>query len=324
MKFQISGFRFQIAVALAAFALAVAPATAQEQRHQAARRDRLTSTSATVSSTTGRSRAIARGSTATSTPSRRRTSTGRPRDEQIAFWLNAYNALVLQTVIDHYPDSAAIDEYPARSIRQIPGAFERLHAPGRRPDADARSDRADHPAEFDDPRSVFALGRGAVGSGRLRSEAYTAAALERQLDRGRQRVRHAGRVRRHRSAANAVRVSSIFSWREKEFVGGLCRQGAPTVRQPQPDRARHPRLRRAEAPADGARLPGEEPFKVGLHAVRLVPQRPHRRGGGRGRARLQDLLWTSSSTDKVAIVTGSSRGPGAGQRAQRSSRKAAA
>src|SRR5579863_7742529 len=25
------------------------------------------------------------------------------RDEQVAFWLNAYNALVLQTVIDHYP-----------------------------------------------------------------------------------------------------------------------------------------------------------------------------------------------------------------------------
>ena len=51
---------------------------------------------------------------------------GASRDEQIAFWLNAYDALVLQTVIDHYPIAAAIDGYPARSIRQIPGAFERL------------------------------------------------------------------------------------------------------------------------------------------------------------------------------------------------------
>src|SRR6185436_11928835 len=25
------------------------------------------------------------------------------RDEQIAFWINAYNALVLKTVVDHYP-----------------------------------------------------------------------------------------------------------------------------------------------------------------------------------------------------------------------------
>ena len=48
------------------------------------------------------------------------------REDQIAFWLNAYNALVLRTVIDHYPIRAAHAEYPANSIRQIPGAFERL------------------------------------------------------------------------------------------------------------------------------------------------------------------------------------------------------
>ena len=48
------------------------------------------------------------------------------RDEQIAFWINAYNALVLKTVIDHYPIVQHSKDYPARSIRQIPGAFERL------------------------------------------------------------------------------------------------------------------------------------------------------------------------------------------------------
>ena len=34
---------------------------------------------------------------------------------------------------------------------------------------------------FNDPRLFFALGRGALGSGRLRSEAFAAAALEQQL-----------------------------------------------------------------------------------------------------------------------------------------------
>ena len=43
----------------------------------------------------------------------------------MAFWLNAYNALVLKTVVDHYPIPQRSSEYPARSIRQIPGAFER-------------------------------------------------------------------------------------------------------------------------------------------------------------------------------------------------------
>src|SRR3982751_4853704 len=35
-----------------------------------------------------------------------------PREEQIAFWLNAYNALVLRPVIDHYPINGRASEYP--------------------------------------------------------------------------------------------------------------------------------------------------------------------------------------------------------------------
>src|SRR5438094_8648756 len=40
-----------------------------------------------------------------------------PREEQIAFWLNAYNAIVLQTVIDHYPIPQRSAQYPQHSIR---------------------------------------------------------------------------------------------------------------------------------------------------------------------------------------------------------------
>src|SRR3954468_9292474 len=48
-----------------------------------------------------------------------------PRGEQLAFWLNAYSALVLQTVANNYPIQTRSAAYPAKSIRQIPGAFER-------------------------------------------------------------------------------------------------------------------------------------------------------------------------------------------------------
>ena len=50
---------------------------------------------------------------------------GWSREEQVAFWLNAYDALVLRTVIDRYPIAGTSREYPSKSIRQIPGAFER-------------------------------------------------------------------------------------------------------------------------------------------------------------------------------------------------------
>src|SRR5262245_43724416 len=42
-----------------------------------------------------------------------------------ALWINAYNALVLRTVINNYPIRGKAGQYPSNSIRQIPGAFER-------------------------------------------------------------------------------------------------------------------------------------------------------------------------------------------------------
>ena len=138
-------------------------------------------TSATASSTTARSRRTrqarrVRRSLATAWPSDQL-----PRNEQIAFWLNAYNALVLQTVIDHYPIHGQSTAYPAQSIRQIPGAFEQLtHRVGGRTLTLDQIEQTILP-RFNDPRVYFAIGRGAVGSGRLRSEAFAPATLETQL-----------------------------------------------------------------------------------------------------------------------------------------------
>src|SRR4051794_15265726 len=42
------------------------------------------------------------------------------RDEQAAFWLNAYNVFVLETVIDQYPIKGRAGAFPSNSIRQIP------------------------------------------------------------------------------------------------------------------------------------------------------------------------------------------------------------
>jgi hypothetical protein len=140
------------------------------------------------------------------------------RDEQIAFWLNAYDALVLRTIADHYPIQGKSAEYPARSIRQIPGAFERLthRVAGRTLTLDLIEQTI--LTGYHDPRLYFAIGRGAVGSGRLRSEAFTAARLEEQLaEVAAECVTRAQCVSIDRETGK-VSVSPIFSWREKEFV----------------------------------------------------------------------------------------------------------
>jgi hypothetical protein len=143
---------------------------------------------------------------------------GLSRDEQLAFWLNAYNALVLRTVIDRYPIDGKSTLYPANSIRQIPGAFEtaRHMVAGRSLTLDDIENTI--LPEFHDPRVYFALGRGAVGSGRLRSEAFAADRLETQLtDVAGECARRPECVQIDRSG-NQVLASSIFSWREREFA----------------------------------------------------------------------------------------------------------
>jgi hypothetical protein len=142
----------------------------------------------------------------------------RPREEQIAFWLNAYDALVLRTVIDHYPIAGRAADYPAKSIRQIPGAFERT--PHRVAGRSLTLDQIEKEVlpEFHDPRVYFALGRGAVGGGRLRSEAFVPARLEEQLAEVAAECVTRAQCAQLDHESGKMAVSSIFSWHEKEFA----------------------------------------------------------------------------------------------------------
>lgn len=148
-------------------------------------------------------------------------------NDQIAFWLNAYNALVLKTVIDNYPTVQRSREYPAHSVRQVPGAFERLpHQVGGR---SLTLDQIEQTvlAGFNDPRLFLALGRGAVGGGRLRSEAFSGDTLEQQLvEVAKECVTRAQCFQIDR-ANDTVRVSSIFSWRRAEFEAAYAGKAAP-------------------------------------------------------------------------------------------------
>jgi hypothetical protein len=146
------------------------------------------------------------------------TYAGWSRNEQVAFWLNAYNAFVLQTVIDQYPIKGRSTAFPANSVRQIPGAFDRLkhRAAGRSLTLD-EIEKTILP-EFKDPRLYLALGRGAVGSGRLRSEAFSGDRVEKQLADVHAEFVGEGPMLKIDRAAATVSVTPIVSWREAEFV----------------------------------------------------------------------------------------------------------
>jgi uncharacterized protein DUF547 len=140
------------------------------------------------------------------------------REQQMAFWLNAYNAFVLQTVVDHYPLNGGSKAYPSNSVRQVPGAFEQLkhRAAGQSLTLDDIEKKI--LPQFKEPRLYLALGRGAVGSGRLRSEAYAGDQLKQQLDDlQKEFVSEQTMIKIDRSA-NQISVTPIISWHDSEFI----------------------------------------------------------------------------------------------------------
>jgi len=136
------------------------------------------------------------------------------KGQQMAFWVNAYNAFVLQTVVNHYPLTG--------TIKQVPGAFDKnsFRAANRTVTLD-QIEKTILPA-FKEPRLYLALGRGAVGSGRLRSEAYTAERLDKQLQELQAEFVTNRNLFRTDRLANQVSVTPIFSWREADFVAAYA------------------------------------------------------------------------------------------------------
>ena len=154
------------------------------------------------------------------------TLKGWTRERQLAYWINAYNAFVLRTVIDGYPIRGRAPDYPANSIRQSPGAFERrtFRAAGRLLTLDAIEQ--DVIGEFGDARALLALSRGAVGGPRLKSEAFTWERLESQL------ATMTSELPTHRDLVfvdihnERLSVNALFSWRERIFTKSLADRAA--------------------------------------------------------------------------------------------------
>jgi hypothetical protein len=155
-------------------------------------------------------------------------------DEQKAFWINAYNALVLRTVVDHFPIRGRAAEYPSASIRQIPGAFEKAvhRVAGRVVSLDGIEKEILMPLR--DARVFLALGRGAYGGGRLRSEAFDAPTIEAQLDAVAAETVTRQELVRIDTVHDLVSLSPIFSWREAAFVEGFSNKADPVFAQRSP------------------------------------------------------------------------------------------
>ena len=142
--------------------------------------------------------------------------------EQIAFWINAYNALTLKLIIDHYPIEPGLvagEIYPASSIRQIPGAWTKVQflVMGEK----MTLDEIEHQqlrAVFAEPRIHVALVCAAMSCPPLRNERYVGAKLDAQFDdQARRFLAQPGNFRVDRDEG-VIYLSSIFSWFGEDFT----------------------------------------------------------------------------------------------------------
>ncbi|MFP3937866.1 MAG: DUF547 domain-containing protein, partial [Phycisphaerae bacterium] len=159
---------------------------------------------------------------------------------KIAFWINAYNALTLKAIIDHYPIKAGLLSglaYPSNSIRQIPGVWDKLqflvigekltldeieHAILRGERDKALSEKY---GRFNEPRIHVALVCAAKGCPQLRNEPFAGERLDEQLnDQTRGFLAKPDKFRIDLPAGQAgrdagkVHLSSIFKWFGEDFV----------------------------------------------------------------------------------------------------------
>ncbi len=142
-------------------------------------------------------------------------------DDQIAFWINTYNALTLKSVIDNYPIRASrlrALRYPENSIRQIPGVWTRstFLVMGR----ELTLDEIEHEIlrkDFSAPGIHMALVCAAVSCPDLRREPYEGERLDEQLRDQTVRFLSSSKHFLIDREKEQVFISSIFKWFGDDF-----------------------------------------------------------------------------------------------------------
>jgi hypothetical protein len=141
--------------------------------------------------------------------------------ERLAFWINVYNAYTIQQINAHEERDSIRNINKTLGLLPLKGPWsERMvRAAGRT----LSLDDVEHEIirkEFDEPRIHFALVCAALGCPPLRSEAYTGARLEEQLEDQTRVFLRSSPARNRVEAANAtVWVSPILVWYKDDFGG---------------------------------------------------------------------------------------------------------
>ena len=138
-------------------------------------------------------------------------------DEQLAYWMNAYNAFTVKLILMYYPLKSIKDIGPAVQVPYLNTPWQikfikigqQLYS----------LDNIEHDIirkKYDEPRIHFALVCAARSCPKLRNEAFVAAKLEAQLTT--QTKSFLSEPTKNRFSEGKAEISKIFKWYKGDFT----------------------------------------------------------------------------------------------------------
>lgn len=146
-------------------------------------------------------------------------------DHKLAYWINAYNASAIKTVLTYYPISSVLDVKPPAVFFFLTDksgffVFQRLTYGGKTTSLYYLQNGVIR-ERFQEPRIHFALNCAALGCPRLPKKAFTGEDLQRQLDKETRKFLSEERNFKIDHEEKTIYLSSIFKWYEKDFLDGI-------------------------------------------------------------------------------------------------------
>lgn len=133
-------------------------------------------------------------------------------DDQLALYLNAFNAIAIHQVLLHYP---------LRSLHDVRGALRRVYPIGRR-NVSLLTLHATTLRAYGDPRVHAAINLAALGSAPLQPVAFTGQGLQTQLDTAMyDLLSHT----RYDAATNTLYLPALLRWFGGDFVQPIAMPG---------------------------------------------------------------------------------------------------
>jgi hypothetical protein len=139
------------------------------------------------------------------------------RQEQLAYWINLYNALTVQTVADYFP----IENI--QEIRISPGLFSvgpwgahLIRVKNTQLSLDDINNRIIRPI-WNDPRSHYTLNNATIGAPNLSKQIYQGATLEDQLNTA--ASTYINSLRGVQVIEGKLIISKIYDWYDEDFGG---------------------------------------------------------------------------------------------------------